>query len=228
MEKTKKSRACRLQLIWAKGMNLSTVEIQSVNELNPNWKTHIVKPFISESGEHFQITSISSVHGTPTHKHIDRWLDIRIHAHVKIMKRWSRRFWIYIPQPVESDRSSNITSVLPCLTFQRTFWLNEADQSHLQDNRESSKKHQKSIRNKQWHKQKTFRDHSHIPILTFPGKQTWFFLKPCRRIQLLGKQVSLCRCSLSDPWKHNYFITVLLRKHQNNLPPRQTQTKFWT
>lgn len=62
MEKTKKSRACRSHIISAKGMNLSTVEIQFANELNPNGKTHMAKPFISESGEHFQITSISSVH----------------------------------------------------------------------------------------------------------------------------------------------------------------------
>lgn len=66
-------------------MSLSTVEMQFVNELNPNRKTHMAKPFIFESDEHFQITSISSVHRAPAHKHIDRWLDVRIH--VKIMKR---------------------------------------------------------------------------------------------------------------------------------------------
>lgn len=71
-----------------------------------------------------------------------------------------------------------------------------------------------SIRNEQWRRQKPPGITPTWPsCLSVTGKQTWFCLKLCHRTQPPEKKKrvhNLFRCSLSSPWKYNYFITMLL------------------
>lgn len=126
---------------------------------------------------------------------------------------------VYIPQLRVPDRSGNLSSALSCLTFYRIFWLNQADQTQLQGNRELQK-HQK------WAK-------AQIPLeitCTWPSnlsdtsKQTWFCLTLCHRTRALEKPHLEASWSL----KTHLFYHCAIKKHWRDLHHRQTQINFQT